>query len=61
MIVIDRNNCAGCGHCGAIRITLECIEDKDGIEVYNEPPESDMDFVERSVAECWAHCIHIVK
>ncbi|MCI8647982.1 MAG: ferredoxin [Firmicutes bacterium] len=61
MIVIDRNRCVGCGHCTAIRISLKCIKEQDGYELYEEPPEADMGFIERSMAECWAHCIDLVK
>lgn len=61
MIVIDRNKCSGCGHCTSIRITLNCIKDQNNIEVYEEPPESDMAFVERAMAECWSHCIYLQK
>lgn len=61
MIVIDRNRCVGCGHCAAIRISLKCIKEQDGFEFYEEPPEADMDFIERSMAECWSHCIDLVR
>lgn len=61
MIVIDRNKCSGCGRCASIRITLQCLRDQDNFEVYAEPPESDMAFVERVMAECYSHCIYLHK
>lgn len=61
MIVIDRNKCSGCGHCASIRISLKCIKEQDGYEMYEEPAASDMNFVERAMAECYSHCIYLLQ
>lgn len=57
MLIIDRNKCCGCGRCAAIRMCLDEIEDKNGIEVYTEPEPKDLDFVHKLIAECWSGCI----
>ncbi len=60
MVVIDRNKCCGCGHCIAIRMSLDLVKTKDNVEFYESPKEgTDQSFVERCMEECWSKCIYL--
>ena len=56
MIVIDRTKCVGCGTCSAMTM-FTLLQNTGEIELYEEPPKQDREYVQRIMRECWSHCI----
>lgn len=59
MIVIDKNRCCACGRCQFVRMALACIKENDDVIAFEDPKESDRQYVEKAVIECPACAIFI--
>lgn len=59
MVIINKENCVGCGGCQFVRMALTCIKDDGVWQFYENPKPEDMKYVENAIAECPASSIII--